>query len=176
MSRRRSRVRVPSLPSLEVPANKYFCRHSRRGLSASWPKPVAQTSSAKRLQNDHFMGQVVFGHTNQARHHRLSVVTVECRKRSASSAVSVGVRQGNDASLGLAPTTRLRTSSRPFKALAAYTSPVTQRAERATRRARRFQRRQHVASPNPSANALTQRYSCEMKVALAAMLGAEGSD
>jgi hypothetical protein len=88
-------------------------------------------------------------------HHRLSVVTVavECRKSrlsllqeasdgaagtaiggrwSASSAVRVGVRQDNDASLGLAPTTRLRTSSRPFKARAAHTSTVTQRAERAT--------------------------------------------
>jgi hypothetical protein len=70
LSRRRSRVRVPSLPSLEVPANTYFCCHSRRGLSPRGPKPVAQTSSAKRLQNDHFLGQVC------VRPHKPSGVTI----------------------------------------------------------------------------------------------------
>jgi hypothetical protein len=43
LSRRRSRVRVPSLPLLEAPANSQVALSDRTRRVASWPNPVAQT-------------------------------------------------------------------------------------------------------------------------------------
>jgi len=51
LSRRRSRVRVPSLPSLKVPANRHYVLPMWTRPCASWPNPVAQTFRQKRLQN-----------------------------------------------------------------------------------------------------------------------------
>jgi hypothetical protein len=61
LSRRRSRVRVPSLPSLEVPANRHLSCPMRRSPDAAWPNPVAQTPSPKCLQNSAFPTSVVAG-------------------------------------------------------------------------------------------------------------------
>jgi len=53
LSRRRSRVRVPSLPPLKVPANKYVALSYQTRL---WPNPVAQTSGTKHLEIAIFCG------------------------------------------------------------------------------------------------------------------------
>jgi hypothetical protein len=58
LSRRRSRVRVPSLPSLEVPANRQVALSGQARGDVSWPNPVAQTSETKCLQKDPFVRQV----------------------------------------------------------------------------------------------------------------------
>src|ERR687892_108209 len=50
LSRRRSRVRVPSLPSLEVPALRQLALSHQTAPIPSWPNPVAQTISSKCLQ------------------------------------------------------------------------------------------------------------------------------
>src|SRR5918996_933015 len=47
LSRRRSRVRVPSLPSLKAPANKRFALTVQTRRPGSWPNPVAQTARKK---------------------------------------------------------------------------------------------------------------------------------
>jgi len=48
LSRRRSRVRVPSLPPLKAPANQQVALSDRARRVASWPNPVAQTISWKK--------------------------------------------------------------------------------------------------------------------------------
>jgi hypothetical protein len=58
LSRRRSRVRVPSLPSLKVPANRHYLFPDQTQQSGSWPNPVAQTSEVKCLQIARFSALV----------------------------------------------------------------------------------------------------------------------
>jgi hypothetical protein len=59
LSRRRSRVRVPSLPLFEVPANKRVSLSDRMRQVASWPNPVAQTIYGKGLQSGQFWKNLV---------------------------------------------------------------------------------------------------------------------
>jgi hypothetical protein len=54
LSRRGSRARVPSLPSLEVPAfRQVMLSHQTRAMGW-WPNPVAQTNSTTYLQRGTF--------------------------------------------------------------------------------------------------------------------------
>ena len=67
LSRRRSRVRVPSLPFLEVPAFGQVALSHQTRVIDSWPKPVAQTSSTKCLQVGISARKLVAGRTNRMR-------------------------------------------------------------------------------------------------------------
>ena len=72
LSRRRSRVRVPSLPPLKVPANQQVALSARARRVASWPNPVAQTFATKCLQNGHSPAHLVSGRTKCTRSTRLA--------------------------------------------------------------------------------------------------------
>ena len=65
LSRRRSRVRVPSLPLSKVPAFRQVVLSHRTRPMSSWPNPVAQTSCAKYLQRGTFYVDLVCGRTKQ---------------------------------------------------------------------------------------------------------------
>src|SRR5687768_8010010 len=65
LSRRRSRVRVPSLPSLRVPAKWAFSLPGQTRRIASWPNPVAQTLEVKHLQIGQLGALFVSGRTNK---------------------------------------------------------------------------------------------------------------
>jgi hypothetical protein len=79
LSRRRSRVRVPSLLSLEVPANRHLMLSIQAPDDASWPKPVAQTFREKCLQIRDFVRELV------ARSHEPRPLMRLCRSSAAGS-------------------------------------------------------------------------------------------
>jgi hypothetical protein len=72
LSRRRSRVRVSSLPPLKAPANQQVALSDRARRVASWPNPVAQTIHGKSLQNGQFWRNLVSGRTKCTRSTRLA--------------------------------------------------------------------------------------------------------
>jgi hypothetical protein len=84
LSRRRSRVRVPSLPLLEVPANRHFLLPVQTQDLARWPNPVAQTPGAKCLQNGNFLAELVYRPHGLDQVMSVCVVSEEERQRAAA--------------------------------------------------------------------------------------------
>ena len=65
LSRRRSRVRVPSLPSLQVPANRHFCCPIRRSTAARGPIPWPKRFGEKPCKLAFCCQRLESGRTNE---------------------------------------------------------------------------------------------------------------
>jgi hypothetical protein len=65
LSRRRSRVRVPSLPSFEVPANRHFCCPIRRAIAARGPIPWPKRRERTACKTPISVLGLVAGRTNE---------------------------------------------------------------------------------------------------------------